>query len=206
MFLILDFRHCFYYMRLHRVTFKVGFCQQTCLGKYFRIAECSVVSFNPRTPSRITVEIISSYITKKINNFIGIIITFYTLAAKLVEGFDGAFFFFNLRHSEKLVNSYGKHLGNSRDEFKIGIGRAVLPTADRLIAHAQPICKRLLCQVVFLSKIADIFSNCKFHFFLRVKLLALQSNLFVDIYIIQQINLKINNALREKNYRSVLYF
>ena len=144
MFLILDFRHCFYYMRLHRVTFKVGFCQQTCLGKYFRISECSVVSFNPRTPSRITAKMISAYITKKVYDFISIVITFYTLAAKFIKCLNRAFFFFDLRHSKQLVNGDGKHLGNSRDQLKVWISRTVFPATDRLICYAQAIGKCFL--------------------------------------------------------------
>ena len=136
MIFILNVCHCLNCVRMHWMAFKMGFCQQTHLGKNFRIAECSVIALTPRTPCKFTVKIIPSYIAKKIYDLVGIIIGFYTLAAKLVKGYNCTLFFFYLRHSEKLVNSNGKHLGNGGDQFKIGIGRSVFPTADRLIAHA----------------------------------------------------------------------
>ena len=154
MIFILNFCHCFDCMRIHRMAFKIGFCQQAHLGKYLGIAKSPVVSLTPRTPCRVAVKIISSYITKKTYDLVCIIITFYTLAAKLVKRLSCTFFFFDLRHSKELVDSNGKHLGNGRNQFKIGIGCSVFPAADRLICYTQTVSKRLLCQIVF------FFENC----------------------------------------------
>ena len=121
---------------------------------------------------------------KKVYDFISIVISFHTLTTKLVKCFHRAFFFFNLRHPQKLVNSYSKHLGNSRDQLKVRISRTVFPAADRLICYTQAIGKCFLRPIVFLSEVTYIFSNCKFHFFLLMQVIALQSISFVDSYII----------------------
>ena len=204
MFLILNFSHCFDCVRIHRVAFKVGFCQWACLRKYFGVSERTVISLTPWTPCGITVKIISSYVTKKINDFIGVIILFYTFAAKFVKCLHCSFFFFNLRHSEQFIDRYGKHLSNGRNQLKIGISIAVFPTADRLIRYTQAVGKCFLRQIVFLSKITDVFTDCKFHICLLYAI-TLQGYSPVDVYIIPQESWEINNAFGEKNYCFMLY-
>ena len=83
------------------------------------------------------------------------------------------------------------------------MGNSVLPTADRLIGYAQAVGKFLLRQVVFLSELTDIFSNCQFIFPPYAD--DYLAKFFIDNHIIQRMDDKINNALREKNYQYGLY-
>ena len=91
-------------MRIHRVFFKAGFGEQARFWQYLWVVERAVVALDPRTPYRVAVDIIASYVAQQFDDMVGVVVALHALAAQLVKDRDRALLLFGGRYTYELID------------------------------------------------------------------------------------------------------